>query len=123
MKRTSVVALTLMALLSLALTVWAKDGTEKLTGVLVDKSCSAKVAKSETPQTAAEGHPKGCAVKCKDGGYGVFVDGKFYEFDAKGNELALKVLEGSSADKGVKVNVEGTKHENHLMVSKLEEVK
>jgi hypothetical protein len=44
---------------------------------------------------------------CVKSGYGVFSDGKYYEFDAKGNELAKSLIDGTAKEKGIKVKVMG----------------
>ena len=113
-----VVALGLVALIS------AQEKKTTLTGYVTDKACSAGQAKKDDPMAAAANHPVKCALmeKCAASGYGVFADGKFYEFDQKGNELAKTLLQNTQKPKGIKVSVEGKLHESHLMVDKISEV-
>jgi hypothetical protein len=77
----------------------AQGEKKTLSGNIVDKACSGRVAKAANPQEAAGGHSKKCALSdnCKASGYGVYSDGKFYEFDAKGAELAADALTKSAA--------------------------
>lgn len=126
MKKNLVLTLTLI-LFCTALTM-AKTKKITVTGIVVDKACSAKVAGKENPQEAAAGHTKKCALMpdCAKSGYGVFVDGKYHEFDAKGTALAKALLEKSTTDKGVKFVVVGKTDDatpNVIMVSKISEAK
>lgn len=102
----------------------AQEKTVSLTGNIVDKACSARHLKATDPQTAAAGHTKKCALmpNCTASGFGVFADGKFYEFDAKGNELAKAKLEASTKDAGAKYKVEGTLAESTLTVKSITEL-
>lgn len=111
-------------LLSLVAIGVAQDKSVSLTGVIVDKMCSAKVGKAQDVMAAAMGHKKGCALSdgCQASGFGVFSDGKFYEFDAKGNELAKAKLGDSKKDMGSKFKVDGKLSENKLAVSSITEL-
>ena len=121
-------ALVLITLLCVGIVASAKTKKVKLTGVVVDKSCAAKLSKKDNVQEAALGHTKKCALMdaCVKSGYGVFVDGKFYEFDAKGNGLAKALIEKSTMDKGIKLAVEAKADDANpmsLMVSKISAAK
>ena len=120
--------LVIIALFCFGIVATAKAKKVKLTGYVVDKACSAKISKKENIQEAAMGHTKKCALMdgCVKSGYGVFVDGKYYEFDAKGNEMAKALVEKSSLEKGIKFAVEGKAEEatpTALMVKKITEAK
>jgi hypothetical protein len=52
-------------------------GDEK-TGVLMDSKCGAQLAAQSSK--AAE-HKVSCAMDCKDSGFGIIADGKFFRFD------------------------------------------
>lgn len=111
---------------TLSLTVVAAaDDKATLTGHIVDKACSARVAKkmADDPQASA-GHAKGCALSenCAKSGFGVFADGKFVEFDEKGNAMAKAALEKTSKDKGAKFKVTGKVADGKLMVESISEV-
>jgi hypothetical protein len=114
----------LIVLLGLAALISAQDQKTTWTGYLVDKACSAGMAKKDDPMAAAANHSRGCALmeRCAASGYGVFADGKYYEFDQKGSELAKGVLQKSQKQKAVKVSVEGKLHDAMLMVEKISEV-
>ena len=121
-------ALVLITLLCVGIVASAKTKKVKLTGVVVDKACSAKLSKKDNVQEAALGHTKKCALMdaCEKSGYGVFVDGKFYEFDAKGNGLAKALIEKSTMDKGIKLAVKAKADDANptsLMVSKISAAK
>ncbi len=98
----------------------AKPKKVTLTGNLIDKMCSAK---NNTAETAME-HKKGCSLseRCASSGFGVFADGKYYEFDEAGNGLAKSSLEKSTAEKGAMFKVTGLVAENKMTVTKISEV-
>jgi len=111
----------LIVLLGLAALISAQEEKKTtLTGYLVDKACSVGQAKKADP--GAE-HSRKCALmeNCAASGYGIFADGKFYEFDKKGIELSKDLLQNTKKEKGIKVTVEGTVHESHLMVDSIKE--
>ncbi len=117
--------LCLLSLLgALGLVAFADGKAVTLTGNLVDKACSARVAKKDNPQEAAAGHTKGCSLMdgCAKSGFGVFADGKYIEFDEKGNTMAKAALEKSSKDKGAKFKVTGKVTDNKMTVESIVEV-
>jgi hypothetical protein len=59
---------------------------------------------------------------CAKSGYGVFADGKYYEFDEKGNEIAKTKIEASKKDSGAKYKVEGSVDGSKLMVKSISEI-
>ncbi len=111
-------------LVSLVVLATAQDKGVSLTGNIVDKQCSARVSKAADVSKAAADHKKGCALSdgCAASGYGVFADGKYYEFDAKGNEMAKAKLEASKKDAGAKFKVDGKLADNKLAVSSITEL-
>lgn len=122
MKKTPIL-LTLLATLLVAV-AWAHEKV-KLTGYVVDTVCFADQAKgaSEAATKAAAEHTKECALMedCVKGGYGVYTDGKWYPFDAKGNELAKTAFEKTSKKDHIKMTVEGMKHDGKILVEKITE--
>ena len=114
----------LIVLLGLAVLISAQEKQTTLSGYVVDKACSAGRAKAADPMAAAANHTRDCALmpNCAASGYGVFADGKYYEFDAKGTELAKAMLEASKKTKGLKATVTGTVKDSKLAVEKIEEV-
>jgi hypothetical protein len=111
-------------LVGLVVLASAQDKSVSLTGPIVDKMCSARVGKAADVTAAAAAHKKDCALSdaCAASGFGVFADGKYYEFDAKGNEMAKAKLEASKKDAGAKFKVEGKLAENKLTVTSISEV-
>lgn len=103
----------------------AQGASKKLSGYIVDKACSARVAKSDDPQTAASKHTRKCALmeNCKASCYGLYSDGKFYEFDEKGCEFAKVALEKSAKESGAVFEVEGKVDGNKITVTSLSESK
>ncbi len=125
MKKNSIL-LTLSAtlLIAFAAVAWAHEKV-KLTGYVVDVVCFADTAKGkpeEAAKAAAE-HTKECALMadCIKGGYGVYADGKWYPFDAKGNELAKALFEKTAKKDHIKMTVEGMKHDGKILVEKITE--
>jgi hypothetical protein len=114
----------LTVIIALSVVAIARDGEATLTGYVVDKACSAKVAKDSNPATASASQPKGCilAKACFDSGVGIYADGKFVQFDENGAKLAKAALEKSKKDKGVKFKVTGKVAGDKIAVEKLEEV-
>ncbi len=116
--------LSLIALLFVASFVSAHEKV-KLTGYVADVMCSADHAKGK-PEDAmkfAAEHTKECGLmeECIKSGYGIFADGKWYPFDAKGNELTKALFEKTQKKDHVKVTVEGMKHDGKILVEKLTE--
>ena len=115
----------LTAIMALSLVAMAYDDNS-LVGVIVDKNCATgKVPKQGGDvQTAAANESKGCILmdSCFKSGLGVYSDGKYYLFDAKGNELGKAVLEKSKKDKGAKFKVTGKVTGNTIAVSTIEEI-
>ncbi|MGH9338241.1 MAG: hypothetical protein ACRD1R_01290 [Acidobacteriota bacterium] len=90
------------------------------TGVLIDNMCGAKVA---ADAEKLSGHKVSCAMKCKDSGFGVVVDGTHLKFDTAGSEKALALLQNTSTTNNVMVKVAGNLEGDTLTVTSIEEVK
>jgi hypothetical protein len=120
-KKFSTLLIALTVVLGLATLVLADDKVS-LTGHIVDKACSAKVAKKDNPQTASAEESKDCVVRCSKGGLGIFADGKYTEFDEAGTAKAKALLEKSTKDKGAKFKVTGMVHDGKLMIDSIAEV-
>lgn len=105
--------------------VWAHEKV-KLTGIVVDVMCAADHVKDKAEDAtkfAAE-HTKSCGLmeECVKSGYGIFSDGKWYPFDAKGNEFAKALFETTKKSDNIKATVEGMKHDGKILVEKITEV-
>jgi hypothetical protein len=107
----AVVALALLC--GLLSNVSAQKARKQWTGYITDKKCSARGAD----------HTRDCVLKCKDSGVGLFVDGKFYQFDEKGSAEAIKLMEASSSEKVVKAVVRGELNGETLIVKSIREAK
>jgi len=125
MQKSPILSSLLVLLLVVATSVvWAHE-TVKLTGYVVDVMCFGDHAKDkveDATRIAAE-HTKECALMddCVKSGYGLYADGKWYPFDAKGNELAKTLFDKTKRSDHLKVIVEGMKHEDKILVEKLTE--
>jgi hypothetical protein len=116
--------LTVIALLFVFSLAYANEKV-KLTGYVVDVKCAAERAKGK-PEDAmkfAAEHTKKCALEeaCVRSGYGIFADGQWFPFDAKGSELAKALLQKTQKKDHIKVTVEGAKHEGKIFVQNLTE--
>jgi len=130
MKRNSILLTLPVTLLIVAASVaWAHEKV-KLTGYVVDVMCFAEHgkdladdAKKEAASKAAAEHTKECALMedCVKSGYGIYADGKWYPFDAKGNELAKALFQKTAKKDHIKMTVEGMKHDGKILVEKLTE--
>jgi hypothetical protein len=101
---------TLMVALSMAVAALAQGGSTTIKNAyLVDVACSTKVKDN----AGAEAHSgsKGCATKegCGKSGLGMFHDGMYIKFDAKGTELAKAALAKASKETGAVFTVKGKK--------------
>ena len=124
MKRPTFFGLIVALLVIAASAVWAHEKVT-LTGYVVDIVCFADHGK-DAPEAAikvAAEHTKDCALMedCVKGGYGIYADGKWYPFDAKGNELAKTVFDKTGKKDHIKMTVEGIKHEGKIQVQNLTE--
>ena len=115
-------AATVVLLLLAASAFAGGQGTkEKVSGYLVDVSCSAELA--EKGAAAAAKHDKECLgmPDCVASGYAVLTaDNKVIKFDAKGNDEAKKAIAASSKDKDFKVTVNGVVQGDTIMVESLQ---
>ena len=123
MKRTIILSMLAVGLIVVS-TVRAHEKV-KLTGYVVDVVCAADHTK-DNPEDAtkfAAEHDKECALmeECVKSGYGIFAEGKWYPFDAKGATLAKALIEKTAKKDNIKVTVEGIKHEGKILVEKLTE--
>jgi hypothetical protein len=125
MQKSPILSSLLVLLLVIATSVvWAHEKV-KLTGYVVDVMCFGDHAKDkveDATRIAAE-HTKECALMddCVKSGYGLYADGKWYPFDAKGNDLAKALFDKTKKSDHLKVIVEGMKHEDKILVEKLTE--
>src|SRR5262249_60699647 len=100
-------AIILIALATLVITASTASAHEKvkLSGYVVDVMCFAEHTKdaADVAKKAAAEHTRDCALmeECVKSGYGIYADGKWYPFDAKGNELAKAMFEKRSEERRV----------------------
>ncbi len=116
--------LTVIALLFVFSLAYAHEKV-KLTGYVVDVMCAAEHTKDkpeDATKFAAE-HTKECAQmeECVKSGYGIFANGQWFPFDAKGNELAKALFEKTQKKDHIKMTVEGMKHDGKILVQTLTE--
>lgn len=127
MKRTLLTGGMILAVCVASLAAFAQAGS-KVTykGYLMDTMCSGEVTGSTDPEKAAKEHAKSCALmkSCAASGYGIVSGGKYYAFDAHGNELAKAVLKGTKKQHDLGIEVVGTPTEGgKIQVESLTETK
>ncbi|MEO6726999.1 MAG: hypothetical protein ABIP14_17050 [Blastocatellia bacterium] len=124
MKKTLFLSLIAGLLIAATTVAWAHEKV-KLTGYVVDVMCFAEHVKEapEAANKAAAEHTKECALMedCVKSGYGIYADGKWYPFDAKGNALAKAAFDKTSKKDHIKMTVEGMKHDGKILVEKITE--
>ncbi|MBI4533498.1 MAG: hypothetical protein HY711_06080 [Candidatus Melainabacteria bacterium] len=103
---------------------WAA-GCKQWYGYLIDRQCAESVEKDTKPKAFVLHHTKDCALmsNCQAKGYALFVDGKWYDLDKRGNELAIQVLQGSRKEHGFYVQVTAVLQGKMLKVNSLQESK
>ena len=108
MKRAIAVMAVLMALPAF---VAAEDWSNV---AMVDTQCATKV------KANPDSHTKSCALACAKSGFGI-VDssGNYLKFDSKGNQEAIKLLEGSNKQDHLRVDVSGKKEGDVIRVQSL----
>ena len=94
-------------------------------GYLVDAMCAKNMAGKETTMKKAMAHSRKCALEesCAESGYGVFSDGKWLKFDGEGDKQAKALLEKSTTEKGIEIEVTGKMAGEKLAVMGLKEQK
>lgn len=127
MKRNFLVGGVALALCLASLVALAQTGKKMTyTGYLMDKMCSGEVMESKDPMAGAKAHTKSCALmkSCIASGYGVVTGGKFYAFDAHGNELAMQMLKNTKKTNDLSIEVVGVPNgDGELQVESLKETK
>lgn len=82
---------------------------------LVDVNCSQRV--KDDPDS----HPRACALKCRESGYGIWTaEGEYLKLDAEGSKRALALLEASDRVDHLRVNVTGEIVDGALKVESIE---
>jgi hypothetical protein len=82
---------------------------------LVDTMCARKVQKDP------DSHPKECAVKCANSGYGIILaDGTLLKLDKAGNEQAVVALKATEKKDHLRVTVTGDRSGDTIAVKTLE---
>ncbi|HLP17377.1 MAG TPA: hypothetical protein VK470_14030 [Bacteroidota bacterium] len=115
-----------VAVCVISLTAAAQEST-RVTGYLVDKMCASGMVK-KSPADAmdrAAKHTRECAMEkdCAAAGYGVVSDGKWIQFDSKGNEKAADFLKHTKQTDHLLVDVNGSVSNGVIAVSSISKAK
>ena len=94
-------------------------------GYIVDAMCAKGMLKKGNAMEKAAKHTRDCALEeaCAASGYGVFQGGKYYKFDDAGDQKAKELIEKTSTEKGIMVNVTGKLEGDKIMVASISEMK
>lgn len=90
----------------------------------MDRQCADSIRQDSDPIMFIKHHTKDCALmpNCRRKGYSLYVpDGKWYELDKKGNELAVKILTASKKKSGFYVRVTAVAQGKLLKVESMKE--
>lgn len=104
------------------------SAVSQYTGFLVDRSCAAQIkvdSKGSDPSPSLKKHTRHCSLEpsCCEAGYSLYSQGKWFDLDAKGNELAKKIFEQSKKESGHMFNISGVFKRNELRVASIVEAK
>ncbi len=81
---------------------------------VVDVNCSKKVAADP------DSHPRACALKCAESGFGIVTkDKQFLKFDAEGNTKIVEALKASDKKDHLRVDVTGDLQGDTLKVTSI----
>ncbi len=94
-----------------------------MNGYLIDAMCEKKMASKDKPMEKAAAHTKDCAMNdaCAASGFGVLSDGKYYKFDEDGSAKAKQLLDQSSREDNLYVQVTGTVQDSTMTVATISE--
>jgi hypothetical protein len=99
----------------------ASNGSQTISGHLVDLACAAENSARPDSKFGAT-HDKSCLQMpdCEKSGYGVLTsDNKVIRFDSKGNEQAKKFIKMTDKEKDWKITVSGPVQGNTIAVNSL----
>ncbi|HEY9787857.1 MAG TPA: hypothetical protein V6D17_20890 [Candidatus Obscuribacterales bacterium] len=101
----------------------AAENQKEWKGYLIDRQCADSIRQDNNPKTFVMHHTKDCALmpNCRARGYALFADGKLYELDRKGNELAIQLLSSTKKERGFYVRVKAVSRGSLLKVKSMTE--
>jgi hypothetical protein len=91
-------------------------------GYVVDRQCADSVRDDSDPVSFIKQHTKDCSVMCKSKNFTLYSSSKWFDFDPKGDKLALKVLQSTKKQRGILVEVTGTLKNKTLLVQTMKEI-
>lgn len=93
-------------------------------GYIVDRQCADSVREDSDPRSFIQHHTKDCALmpNCRAKGYSLYADGKWFDFDKRGNQLAIQLLQRSKRKSGFYVDVTGSAQGKVLRVENIKEI-
>jgi hypothetical protein len=94
-----------------------------LTGFVVDAACAKDMMGKPDVMKLAEAHTKKCALEetCAPSGYGIFENGVWHKFDARGDARAKDLIERTSLLRAILVDVKGRINGDTLIVASIGE--
>ena len=82
---------------------------------LMDSMCSGEQKNIDHP----EDHKASCALKCVKSGLGAMIDGKYVQFDKKGNDLAEEAIKKTKKKDHLLATINGDMKDDKLAVTSL----
>lgn len=101
-----------------------KEMATHFRGYLLDKQCSESVRDDALAEEFIKNHTKDCCLmeNCRRNGYGLYVKPNWYNLDAQGNKIAVRLLRQSKREHSFLVQVEGSLKGGVLKVESIKEV-
>lgn len=102
----------------------AQSSSITVRGFLVDRQCADSVRHDADPVAFIKHHTKDCALmpNCRARGYCLYAGGKWLNLDARGNKLAIELIQKSKRKRGFFVEMTGRKEERQFVVQAMTEV-
>jgi len=95
-----------------------------VSGYVVDQHCAEGMIGKPDAEKKAAAHARSCALMeaCAASGYGVFTEGKWVNFDSRGNAIAKVMLTQSKREKGLSYQIKGVMNGDQLAVTSMGEI-
>jgi hypothetical protein len=101
----------------------AGEGVTTMTGYVVDAMCAKGMLKKTDVMARAAKHSKACALEeeCSASGYGLLSAAKWYKFDDDGDKQAMELIQKSSKENDIMVEVSGKMKDDRFVLASIKE--
>jgi hypothetical protein len=99
------------------------EGVTTMTGYVVDAMCAKGMLKKTDVMARAAKHSKACALEeeCSSSGYGLLSASKWYKFDDDGDKQAKELIQKSSKENDIMVEVSGKMKDDRFVLASIKE--